>query len=113
MSGLQIDQSKVEDDEQEDEDLIHIETCRVISVASITCQRDFVIDHDRGQITMSPTKMTDKMPSESCFMVLQTDSNSEEELCFPSDDESDQQIASQMERVKLNEDSEYSTKSSC
>ncbi|KAL0909817.1 hypothetical protein M5K25_020715 [Dendrobium thyrsiflorum] len=107
MSELQIDPSEVEDDEQEDEELLHVETCRVISVASIVCQRDYVKDHDRSHITM-----TDKITSESCLMVVQTDDNSEEELCFPSDDESDQQIASQMGRVKLNEDSEHITKTS-
>ncbi|KAL0920584.1 hypothetical protein M5K25_009729 [Dendrobium thyrsiflorum] len=112
MSELQIDPSKVEEYEQEDEELLHVETCRVISVTSTVCQRDSIKDHDRGQIVISPTKMTNKMTSESCLMVLQTDDNSEEELCFPSDDESDQQIASQMGRVKLNEDFEHTTKTS-
>ncbi|KAL0905810.1 hypothetical protein M5K25_024248 [Dendrobium thyrsiflorum] len=98
MPELQIDPSEIEDDEQEDEELLHVETCRVISVTSIVCQRDFIKDHDRGQIAISPIKMINKMTSESCLMVLQTDDNSEEELCFPSDDESDQQIASQMGR---------------
>ncbi|KAL0923353.1 hypothetical protein M5K25_007407 [Dendrobium thyrsiflorum] len=112
MSELQIDPSEVEDDEQDDEELLHVETCRVISVTSTVCQRDSIKDHDRGQIVISPIKMTNKMTSESCLMVLQTDDNSEEELCFPSDDESDQRIVSQMERVKLNEDSEHTTKTS-
>ncbi|KAL0911094.1 hypothetical protein M5K25_019206 [Dendrobium thyrsiflorum] len=112
MSELQIDPSKVEDDEQEDEELLHVETCRVISVKSTVCQRDSIKDHDRGQIVISPTKMIDKITSESCLMVVQTDDNSEEELCFPSDDESDQQIVSQMERAKLNEDSKHTTKTS-
>ncbi|KAL0904606.1 hypothetical protein M5K25_026734 [Dendrobium thyrsiflorum] len=74
MSELQIDPSEVENDEQENKELLHVETCRVISVALIT------------------------------------DDNSEEELCFSSDDELDQQIASQMEHAKLNEDSEHTTK---
>ncbi|KAL0920707.1 hypothetical protein M5K25_009869 [Dendrobium thyrsiflorum] len=112
MSELQIDPSEVEDDEQEDEELLHVETCRVISVASTVCQKDSVKDHDRSHITISPIKMTDKMTSGSCLMVVQTDDNLEEELCFPSDDESDQQIASQMGRVKLNENSEHTTKTS-
>ncbi|KAL0909504.1 hypothetical protein M5K25_020378 [Dendrobium thyrsiflorum] len=112
MSELQIDLSEVEEDEQDDEELLHVETCRVISVTSTVCQRDSIKDHDRGQIVISPIKMTNKMTSESCLMVLQTDDNSEEELCFPSDDESDQRIVSQMERVKLNEDSEHTTKTS-
>ncbi|KAL0926705.1 hypothetical protein M5K25_002948 [Dendrobium thyrsiflorum] len=112
MSELQIDPSEVEDDEQEDEELLHVETCRVILVTSTVYQRDFIKDHDRGQIAISHTKMINKMTSESCLMVLQTDDNSEEELCFPSDNESDQQIASQMGRVKLNEDSEHATKTS-
>ncbi|KAL0903874.1 hypothetical protein M5K25_025931 [Dendrobium thyrsiflorum] len=112
MSELQIDPSEVEEDEQDDEELLHVETCRVISVTSTVCQRDSIKDHDRGQIVISPIKMTNKMTSESCLMVLQTDDNSEEELCFPSDDESDQRIVSQMERVKLNEDSEHTTKTS-
>ncbi|KAL0912152.1 hypothetical protein M5K25_018106 [Dendrobium thyrsiflorum] len=112
MSKLQIDPSEVEEDEQEDEELLHVETCRVISVASTAYQRDSIKDHDRSYITISPTKMTDKITSESCLMVVQTDDNSEEELCFPSDDESDQQIASQMERAKLNEDSKHTTKTS-
>ncbi|KAL0927186.1 hypothetical protein M5K25_001349 [Dendrobium thyrsiflorum] len=112
MSELQIDPSEIEDDEQEDEELLHVETCRVISVTSIVCQRDFIKDHDRGQIAISPTKMINKMTSESCLMVLQTDDSSEEELCFPSDDESDQQIVSQMERAKLNEDSKHTIKTS-
>ncbi|KAL0926150.1 hypothetical protein M5K25_004543 [Dendrobium thyrsiflorum] len=112
MSELQIDPSEIEDDDQEDEELLHVETCRAISVTSIVCQRDFIKDHDRGQIAISPTKMINKMTSESCLMVLQTDDNSEEELCFPSDDESDQQIVSQMERAKLNEDSKHTTKTS-
>ncbi|KAL0929212.1 hypothetical protein M5K25_001156 [Dendrobium thyrsiflorum] len=99
MFELQIDPSEVEDDEQEDEELLHVETCRVISVASTVCQRDSVKDHDRSHIIISPTKMTDKMTSESCLIVVQTEDNSEEELCFPSDDESDQQIASQMEHT--------------
>ncbi|KAL0923691.1 hypothetical protein M5K25_007758 [Dendrobium thyrsiflorum] len=112
MSELQIDPSEVEDDEQEDEELLHVETCRVISVTSTVCQRDSIKNHDRGQIAISPTKMIDKITFESCLMVLQTDDNSEEELCFPSDDESDQQIVSQMERAKLNEDSKHTTKTS-
>ncbi|KAL0920248.1 hypothetical protein M5K25_009369 [Dendrobium thyrsiflorum] len=112
MSELQIDPSEVEEDEQDDEELLHVETCLVISVTSTVCQRDSIKDHDRGQIVISPIKMTNKMTSESCLMVLQTDDNSEEELCFPSDDESDQRIVSQMERVKLNEDSEHTTKTS-
>ncbi|KAL0924292.1 hypothetical protein M5K25_005106 [Dendrobium thyrsiflorum] len=112
MSKLQIDPSEVEEDEQEDEELLHVETCRVISVASTAYQRDSIKDHDMSYITISPTKMTDKITSESCLMVVQTDDNSEEELCFPSDDESDQQIASQMERAKLNEDSKHTTKTS-
>ncbi|KAL0910927.1 hypothetical protein M5K25_019023 [Dendrobium thyrsiflorum] len=112
MSELHIDPSKVKDDEQEDEKLLHVETCRVISVASTVCQRDSIKDHDRGQIAISPTKMTNKMAFESCLMVVQTEDNSEEELYFSSDDESDQQIASQMGRVKLNEDSEHITKTS-
>lgn len=40
-------------------------------------------------------------------MVLHIDNNSEEELCFPSDDELDQQIASQVERARLNDYSEH------
>ncbi|KAL0928241.1 hypothetical protein M5K25_000113 [Dendrobium thyrsiflorum] len=107
MSELQIDPSEVEDDEQENEELLHVETCRVISVASTVCQRDYVKDHDRSHITI-----TDKMTSESCLMVVQTDDNSEEELYFPSDDESDQQITSQMGCVKLNKNSEHATKTS-
>ncbi|KAL0906621.1 hypothetical protein M5K25_025132 [Dendrobium thyrsiflorum] len=85
MSELQIDPSEVEDDEQEDDELLHVETCRVISVASTVCQRDSVKDHDMCQIAISPTKMTDKMTFESCLM---------------------------MERAKLNEDSEHTTKTS-
>ncbi|KAL0903975.1 hypothetical protein M5K25_026041 [Dendrobium thyrsiflorum] len=112
MSELQIDPSEVEDDEQEDEELLHVETCRVILVTSTICQSDFIKSHDRGQIAISPTKMINKMTFESCLMVLQTEDNSEEELCFPSDDESDQQIVSQMECAKLNEDSEHTTKAS-
>ncbi|KAL0911852.1 hypothetical protein M5K25_017779 [Dendrobium thyrsiflorum] len=111
MSELQIDPSEVEDDEQEDEELLHVETCRVISIASTAYQKDSIKNHDRGQIAISPTKMTDKMTSESCLMVLQTDDNSEEKLYFPSD-KSDQKIASQMEHTKLNEDSEHTTKTS-
>ncbi|KAL0907095.1 hypothetical protein M5K25_025638 [Dendrobium thyrsiflorum] len=87
MSKLQIDPSEVEEDEQEDEELLHVETCRVISVASTAYQRDSIKDHDRSYITISPTKMTDKITSESCLMVVQTDDNSEEELYFPSDDD--------------------------
>ncbi|KAL0905895.1 hypothetical protein M5K25_024343 [Dendrobium thyrsiflorum] len=109
---LQIDQLEVEDDEKEDEELLHVEICQVISVASTACQRDSIKDHERGHITISPTKRINKMTSESYLMVLQTDDNLEEELCFLSDDESNQQIASQMERVKLNEDSEHITKTS-
>ncbi|KAL0928069.1 hypothetical protein M5K25_002306 [Dendrobium thyrsiflorum] len=112
MSKLQIDPSEVEEDEQEDEELLHVEICRVISVASTAYQRDSIKDHDRSYITISPTKMINKMTSESCLMVLQTDDNSEEELCFPSDDESDQQITSQREHAKLNEDSEHTIKTS-
>ncbi|KAL0905909.1 hypothetical protein M5K25_024358 [Dendrobium thyrsiflorum] len=92
MSELQIEPSEVEDDEQDDEELLHVEICRVISVASTAYQRNSIKDHDRGHIAISPTKMTDKIMSESYLMVLQTDDNSEEELCFPSDDETQSRL---------------------
>ncbi|KAL0926130.1 hypothetical protein M5K25_004524 [Dendrobium thyrsiflorum] len=43
MSELHIDPSKVEDDEQEDEELLHVETCRVISVASTNVELNSIL----------------------------------------------------------------------
>ncbi|KAL0920064.1 hypothetical protein M5K25_009171 [Dendrobium thyrsiflorum] len=96
------------EEENEADRLVHLQTHQ--NVASASESRYYAKDHDRGQIVISSIKMTDKMTSESCMMVLQTDDNSEENLCFPSDDESDQLIASQMERAKLNKDAERTTK---
>ncbi|KAL0905963.1 hypothetical protein M5K25_024416 [Dendrobium thyrsiflorum] len=79
MSGLKI--GEIEEDG--DANPLPTEVCRVISVMPST-----------------PVSERKEAP-ESCMMVLPMDCSSEEDLYFPEEDESDPDIASQMEHVNL------------
>ncbi|KAL0905425.1 hypothetical protein M5K25_023845 [Dendrobium thyrsiflorum] len=82
MSGLKVGETE----ENGDADSLPTEVCRVISVVSSMivneeCVKEAVV--------------------ESCMMVLPMDCSSEEDLYFPEEDESDPDLASQMEHVNL------------
>ncbi|KAI0502673.1 hypothetical protein KFK09_017630 [Dendrobium nobile] len=84
MTELKIDEA-----EEDDENSLPKEVCRVISVAPSTSIKE---EHT-------------EVPSESCMMVLPMDYSSEEDLYFPEGDESDPSIASRMGHVNLGSDS--------
>ncbi|KAL0908841.1 hypothetical protein M5K25_023350 [Dendrobium thyrsiflorum] len=84
MSGLKVGETE----ENGDTDSLPTEVCRVISVMSNMpvneeCVKEAVV--------------------ESCMMVLPMDCSSEEDLYFSEEDESDPDLASQMEHVNLGE----------
>ncbi|KAL0918906.1 hypothetical protein M5K25_010953 [Dendrobium thyrsiflorum] len=87
MSKLKIGETE----EDGDADFLHTEVCRVISVVPSTPTSE---------------KYVRKEAPEACMMVLPMDCSSEEDLYFPEEDESDPDIASQMEQVNLGGDSE-------
>ncbi|KAL0906113.1 hypothetical protein M5K25_024579 [Dendrobium thyrsiflorum] len=87
MSELKIGETE----EDGDADFLPTEVCRVISVAPSTSINE---------------KYVKKEAPEACMMVLPMDCSSEEDLYFPEEDESDPDIASQMEHVNLGGDSE-------
>ncbi|KAL0920049.1 hypothetical protein M5K25_009156 [Dendrobium thyrsiflorum] len=92
MSELKIGETE----EDGDADFLPTEVCRVISVVPSTpINRKYVR----------------KEAFESCMMVLPMDCSSEEDLYFPEEDESDPDIASQMEHVNLGGDSESADES--
>ncbi|KAL0904509.1 hypothetical protein M5K25_026633 [Dendrobium thyrsiflorum] len=76
---------------ESDTDVLPIEVCRVISVVP--------------SMPVSEKHVKKEAP-ESCMMVLPMDCSSEEDLYFPEEDESDPDIASQMENVNLGIDFE-------
>ncbi|KAL0909852.1 hypothetical protein M5K25_020758 [Dendrobium thyrsiflorum] len=82
MSELKIGETE----EDGDADFLPAEVCRVISVVPSTSVNG---------------KYVKKEAPESCMMVLPMDCSSEEDLYFPEEDESDPDIASQMEHVNL------------
>ncbi|KAL0915759.1 hypothetical protein M5K25_013212 [Dendrobium thyrsiflorum] len=82
MSELKIGETE----EDGDADFLPTEVCRVISVAPSTSINE---------------KYVKKEAPEACMMVLPMDCSSEEDLYFPEEDESDPDIASQMEHVNL------------
>ncbi|KAL0912383.1 hypothetical protein M5K25_018350 [Dendrobium thyrsiflorum] len=80
MSELKIGETE----EDGDADFLPAEVCRVISVVPSTSVNG---------------KYVKKEAPESCMMVLPMDCSSEEDLYFPEEDESDPDIASQMEHA--------------
>ncbi|KAL0907644.1 hypothetical protein M5K25_022064 [Dendrobium thyrsiflorum] len=82
MSELKIGETE----EDSDANFLPAEVCRVISVVPSTSVNG---------------KYVKKEAHESCMMVLPMDCSSEEDLYFPEEDESDPDIASQMEHVNL------------
>ncbi|KAL0910999.1 hypothetical protein M5K25_019100 [Dendrobium thyrsiflorum] len=82
MSELKIGETE----EDGDADFLPTEVCRVISVAPSTSINK---------------KYVKKEAPEACMMLLPMDCSSEEDLYFPEEDESDPDIASQMEHVNL------------
>ncbi|KAL0915747.1 hypothetical protein M5K25_013200 [Dendrobium thyrsiflorum] len=82
MSGLKVGETE----EDDDADFLPAEVCRVISVVPST-------PINGGYVK--------KEAPEACMMVLPMDCSSEEDLYFPEEDESDPDIASQMEHVNL------------
>ncbi|KAL0919607.1 hypothetical protein M5K25_011713 [Dendrobium thyrsiflorum] len=81
MSGLKVGETE----ENGDADSLPTEVCRVISVApNMPVNEEYV----KGA------------GPDSCMMVLPMDCSSEEDLYFPEEDESDPDIASQMERER-------------
>ncbi|KAL0921246.1 hypothetical protein M5K25_008303 [Dendrobium thyrsiflorum] len=92
MSELKIGETE----EDSDADFLPAEVCRVISVVPSTSVNG---------------KYVKKEAHESCMMVLPMDCSSEEDLYFPEEDESDPDIASQMEHVNLGGDSESADES--
>ncbi|KAL0919136.1 hypothetical protein M5K25_011211 [Dendrobium thyrsiflorum] len=92
MSGLKIGETE----EDGYTYFLPTEVCRVISVA---------------QSTSINEKYVKKEAPEACMMVLPMDCSSEEDLYFPEEDESDPDIASQMEHMNLGGDSESANES--
>ncbi|KAL0925148.1 hypothetical protein M5K25_003458 [Dendrobium thyrsiflorum] len=92
MSELKIGETE----EDGDANPLPTEVCRVISAV---------------QSTPVSEKYVKKEALESCMMVLPMDCSSEEDLYFPDEDESDPDIASQMEHVNLGGDSKSADES--
>ncbi|KAL0903414.1 hypothetical protein M5K25_027793 [Dendrobium thyrsiflorum] len=92
MSELKVGEAE----ENGDADSLPTEVCRVISVLPSTPVNE---EYVKGAAP------------ESCMMVLPMDCSSEEDLYFPEEDESDPDLASQMEHVNLGSDSETTEKS--
>ncbi|KAL0908727.1 hypothetical protein M5K25_023234 [Dendrobium thyrsiflorum] len=83
---------KINEEEEETEDeLLPIETCRFISATSEMLERE---------------KYAEEAAPEFCLMVSSMDYSSEEDLYFPKEDDTDPDIASQMEQVNLEDNSE-------
>ncbi|KAL0922657.1 hypothetical protein M5K25_006659 [Dendrobium thyrsiflorum] len=92
MSRLKVGETE----EDGDADFLITEVCRVISVVpNMPVNEEYV----------------KKEAPEACMMVLSMDCSSEEDLYFPEEDESDPDIASQMEHVNLGGDSESTVES--
>ncbi|KAL0910275.1 hypothetical protein M5K25_021240 [Dendrobium thyrsiflorum] len=83
---------KINEKEEETEDeLLPTETCRFISATSEMLERE---------------KYAEEAAPEFCLMVSSMDYSSEEDLYFPKEDDTDPDIASQMEQVNLEDNSE-------
>ncbi|KAL0910728.1 hypothetical protein M5K25_018811 [Dendrobium thyrsiflorum] len=92
MSGLKIGETE----EDGDTYFLPIKVCRIISVVPSTPINK---------------KYVKKETPEACMMVLPMDCSSEEDLYFSEEDESDPDIASQMEHVNMDGDSESADES--
>ncbi|PKU62314.1 hypothetical protein MA16_Dca027521 [Dendrobium catenatum] len=82
---------KIDEKEEAQDESLPTETCRVISAISKISDRE---------------KYAEEAAPEFCSMVSSMEYSSEEDLCFPDDEDSDPSIASQMKHVKLGDDSE-------
>ncbi|KAL0923918.1 hypothetical protein M5K25_004706 [Dendrobium thyrsiflorum] len=92
MSGLKVGETE----EDGDVDFLPTEVCQVISVVpSMPVNEEYV----------------KREAPEACMMVLPMNCSSEEDLYFLEEDESDPDIASQMEHVNLGGDSEFADES--
>ncbi|KAL0922622.1 hypothetical protein M5K25_006622 [Dendrobium thyrsiflorum] len=87
MTGLKIN----EEEEEAEDELLPTETCRVISATLKTSEME---------------EYAEEAAPEFCLMVSSLDYSSEEDLYFPREDETDPDIASQMEQVNLEDNSE-------
>ncbi|KAL0922852.1 hypothetical protein M5K25_006879 [Dendrobium thyrsiflorum] len=87
MTELKID----EKEEEAEDELLPTETCRVISATSEISERE---------------KYAEEAAPEFCLMVSSMDYSSEEDLYFPKEDDTDPDIASQMEQVNLEDNYE-------
>ncbi|KAL0914372.1 hypothetical protein M5K25_014716 [Dendrobium thyrsiflorum] len=87
MTELKID----EKEEEAEDELLPTETCRVISATSEILDRE---------------KYAEEAAPEFCLMVSLMDYSFEEDLYFPKEDDTDPDIASQMEQVNLEDNSE-------
>ncbi|KAL0906533.1 hypothetical protein M5K25_025034 [Dendrobium thyrsiflorum] len=88
---------KINEEEEEIEDeLLPTETCRFISATSEMLERE---------------KYAEEAAPEFCLMVSSMDYSSEEDLYFPKEDDTDPDIASQMEQVNLEDNSEFTGES--
>ncbi|KAL0906669.1 hypothetical protein M5K25_025182 [Dendrobium thyrsiflorum] len=82
---------KIDEEEEAEDKLLPTETCRVISATSEILKRE---------------KYAEEAAPEFCLMVSSMDYSSEEDLYFPKEDDTDPDIASQMEQVNLEDNSE-------
>ncbi|KAL0915746.1 hypothetical protein M5K25_013199 [Dendrobium thyrsiflorum] len=87
MIGLKIN----EEEERAEDESLPTETCRFISATSEISERE---------------KYAEEAAPEFCLMVSSMDYSSEEDLHFPREDDMDPDIASQMEQVNLEDNSE-------
>ncbi|KAL0923388.1 hypothetical protein M5K25_007442 [Dendrobium thyrsiflorum] len=87
MTELKID----EKEEEAEDELLPAEICRIISATSEISERE---------------KYAEEAAPEFCLMVSSMDYSSEEDLYFPKEDETDPDIASQMEQMNLEDNSE-------
>ncbi|KAL0921469.1 hypothetical protein M5K25_008545 [Dendrobium thyrsiflorum] len=60
---------------------------------------------------LTKQERAEKMIAESCMVSLSVDYSSEEDLYFPKEGESYPEVASQMERMNLDGDSEFTNES--
>ncbi|KAL0918678.1 hypothetical protein M5K25_010701 [Dendrobium thyrsiflorum] len=82
---------KIDEEEEAEDKLLPTETCRVISTTSKIQKRE---------------KYAEEAAPKFCLMVSSMDYSSEDDLYFPKEDDTDPDIASQMEQVNLEDNSE-------
>ncbi|KAL0912819.1 hypothetical protein M5K25_016228 [Dendrobium thyrsiflorum] len=82
---------KIDEEEEADDELLPTEICRVISATLKISGRE---------------KYAEEAAPKFCLMVSSMDYSSEEDLYFPKEDDTDPDIASQMEQVNLEDNSE-------